>query len=89
MIICCPLIEGVIEYDHGDQIPAVLLQSSHCGGKLLKGDGTAPPTNFSAGCAIRATSQKLKRPPVLRAFPELHEALCRSRTDRECDTLER
>jgi hypothetical protein len=22
----------VIEYDHGDQIPAVLLQSSHCGG---------------------------------------------------------
>jgi hypothetical protein len=30
----------MIEYDHGDQIPAVLLRSSHCGGKSLKGDGT-------------------------------------------------
>jgi len=46
MIICCPSIEGMIEYDHGDQIPAVLLRSSHCGEKSMKGDGNRAADKF-------------------------------------------
>jgi hypothetical protein len=30
----------MIEYDHGDEIPAFLLRSSHSGRKFIKADGT-------------------------------------------------
>jgi len=36
----------MIEYDFGDQIPAVLLRSSHCGKKSFKSDGTRAANKF-------------------------------------------
>jgi hypothetical protein len=65
----------VIEYDHGDQIPAVLLRSSHCGGKSLKGHGTRASNRFLRRSRYQGDIIKTSTPVSPPVFPELRAPL--------------
>jgi hypothetical protein len=71
----------MIEYDHGDEIPAFLLRSSHSGRKFVEGDGTLrcglEHTSFSSLIRLAWSQspgdpeQRLTRAAAARA-PELN-----------------
>jgi hypothetical protein len=48
-----PFIEGMIKHDHGGQIPAFLLRSSHTGRKFIPKRRHLRRLNFSGVRAIK------------------------------------